>query len=253
MRNSTRAALAIGLGLVGVAGLVAPSMGQQQAQDASVRPAATNGTGAAAQPATPKPAPPAVIGTIDMEQVLKNYDGFKVGMEAIEAEGIARQNELMKLGSEMNGEMEKLRKLNPGSPDQSRVEQRISELKAKGQATKEQAQMDLSRKEAEVLATTYTEIQRMAEGVAKQRGMNMVVQGSTTPPTASNPKSIEVALFRTVIVADSKLDLTSDVTYWLNYYYKKSGRPAPKNREAAPTGPGAAAPASANASSAAPR
>ncbi len=178
-----------------------------------------------------------------MEQVLKNYDGFKVGMEGIEAEGIARQNELMKMGQEMNGEMEKLRKLNPGSPDQSRVEQRISELKAKGQALKEQAQMDLSRKEADVLATTYTEIQRMAEGVAKQRGMNMVVQGSTTPPTASNPKSIEVALFRTVIVADSKLDLTSDVTYWLNYYYKKSGRPAPKNRDVAP--PAAAAPASA--------
>jgi Skp family chaperone for outer membrane proteins len=251
MKNSTRAALAIGLGLVGVAGLVAPSMGQQ-AQDASVRPAASNGTDAQAKPAAVKPAPPAVIGTIDMEQILKNYDGFKVGMEGIEAEGIARQNELMKMGQEMNGEMDKLRKLNPGSPDQSRVEQRISELKAKGQALKEQAQMDLSRKEADVLATTYTEIQKMAGAVAKQRGMNLVVQGSTTPPTASNPKSIEVALFRTVIVADSKLDLTNDVTYWLNYYYKQSGRPAPKNREVAPAA-GGAAPASANAGTAAPR
>ncbi|HEY2155848.1 MAG TPA: OmpH family outer membrane protein, partial [Isosphaeraceae bacterium] len=241
MRNSTRAALAIGLGLVGVAGLVAPSMGQQ-AQDASVRPAASNGTGAAAQPAAPKPAPAAVIGTIDMEQVLKNYDGFRVGMEGIEAEGMARQNELMKMGQEMNGEMEKLRKLNPGSPDQSRCEQRISELKAKGQALKEQAQLDLSRKEAEVLATTYSEIQRMADGVAKQRGMNMVVQAPVTAPSASNPKSIEQALFRTLLVADKKLDLTNDVTYWLNYYYKEAKRPAPKNRDPLP--PAGAAPAS---------
>ncbi len=241
MRISTRAALAIGLGLTGVAGLVAPTMGQQ-AQDANVRPAASNGTGA--QPAAPKPAPAAVIGTIDMEQILKNYDGFKVGMEAIEAEGMARQNELMKLGNELNGEMEKLRRLSPGSPDQSKVEQKISELKAKGQATKEQAQMDLARKEAELFATTYNEIQRMAQGVASQRGMNMVVQGSTTPPTASNPKSLEMAMFRTVIVADSKLDLSGDVIYWLNYYYKKSGRPAPKNRETTPGSP-AAAPAAA--------
>ncbi len=107
--------------------------------------------------------------------------------------------------------------------------------------------MDLSRKEADVIATTYSEIQRMAEGVAKQRGMNMVVQAPVTAPSASNPKALEQALFRTLLVADNKLDLTTDVTYWLNYYYKKSGRPAPKNREAAPAaaaGPaGPAAPA----------
>jgi Skp family chaperone for outer membrane proteins len=249
MRNSTRAALAIGLGLVGAAGLVAPSMGQQP-QDSGVRQAAgtTGNTGAgAAQPKAPTPAPAAVIGTIDMEQVLKNYDKFKVGMEAIEADGIARQNDLMKLGNEMNNEMEKLRKLQPGHPEQKKVEQRISELKAQGQATKEQAQLDLSRKEAEVFATTYNEIKRMAKGVADQRGINMVVQASAADVSASNPKSIEAALFRTVIYSDSKVDLTQDVTYYLNYYYRKSGGPAPKNRDAAP------ASANANAGAVAPR
>ena len=111
--------------------------------------------------------------------------------------------------------------------------------------------MDLSRKEAEVLATTYSEIQRMADGVAKQRGMNLVVQASATPPTASNPKSIEAALFRTVITSDPKLDITGDVTHWLNYYYKKSGGPAPKNRDQ-PAAPGAPA-AAANPAAATPR
>jgi hypothetical protein len=67
MRNSTRAALAIGLGLVGAVGMVAPSMGQQP-QDAGVRQAATTGA-AAQQPKGVTPAPAAVLGTIDMEQV----------------------------------------------------------------------------------------------------------------------------------------------------------------------------------------
>jgi outer membrane protein len=228
---------------VGVAGLVAPSMGQQ-AQDGNVRPAAANNTGgAAAQPTAPKPAPAAVIGTIDLEHVMRNYDKFKVGREALEAEAIARQNELMKIGNELNGEMEKLRKVAPGSLDQKKFEERISELKAKGQATKEQASMELQRKEAEVMAASYTEIQRMTEGVAKQRGMNIVIQGSTTAPTATDPKSIEVALFRTVVVADAKLDLTNDVTYWLNHYYKESGGPAPRNRDADPAAAAAPAPA----------
>ena len=132
-----------------------------------------------------------------------------------------------------------------------KIEERISELKAKGQATKEQAQLDLSRKEAEVFASTYSEIRRMAEGVAKQRGINMVVQASAAEVTASNPKSIEAALFRTVIYSDSKVDLSNDVIHWLNYYYKKSGGPAPKGRDA--SGAPAAAPASANAGAAAPR
>lgn len=242
MRNSTRAALALGLGLVGVAGLVVPSMGQQPA-DTAVRPAAGNST--AAQPKAPTPAPAAVIGVIDLEGVLKNYDKFKVGMEGIEADAMARSNELMKLQNEAGNEVDKLKRLKPGDLDQKKIEERLGELKIRMQTGKEQAQMDLSRKEAEVLATTYGEIQRMADGVAKQRGMNLVVQASATPPTASNPKSIEAALFRTVITADPKLDITRDVTYYLNYWYKKSGGPAPKNREQ-PDAPGASpAPAAA--------
>src|ERR1700761_5766456 len=102
MRNSTRAALALGLGLVGVAGMVVPSMGQQPG-DGSVRQAAGN-SAAAVQPKAPAPAPAAVIGTIDLEKVLKEYDKFKVGMEGIEADAMARSNELMKLQNEGGAE-----------------------------------------------------------------------------------------------------------------------------------------------------
>ncbi len=92
MRNSTRAALALGLGLFGVAGLVAPSMGQQ-AQDGGVRQAATG----AAQPKAAPQTPTAVIGVIDLNLVARNYDKLRVAQEAIQADAMARSNDLMKL------------------------------------------------------------------------------------------------------------------------------------------------------------
>lgn len=249
MRNSTRAALALGLGLFGVAGLVAPSMGQQ-ATDGGVRQAASTAAGAA-QPTAPKPAPAAVIGVIDMMVVAKNYDKLRVAQEAIQADAMARSNDLMKLQQEGASEVEKLKKMAPGSLDQKKIEERLSELKAKIQAVKEQAQMEFERREAEISATTYNEIQKMAEGVAKQRGMNMVVQFSATPPSANDPNALQMAMMRSVVVADAKLDLTTDVTYWLNYYYRKSGGPAPKGN-AAPAA-GNVAPAAAAGAAATPR
>jgi len=232
-----RAALAIGLGLVGVAGLVAPSRAQQ-GQDAGVRQAAGNANAAAATQAKIPQAPPAVIGTIDLEQIVSNYDGYKAGLEQVEAESMARYKEMMSLQSEGTAEMEKLKKLAPGSPDQKKIEERLTEIKVKMQAIKEQAQMEISRREAEIMANIYAEVQQLTAGIAKQRGINLVVQASTTPPTASNPKTVEMAMFRTVVWVnpEAKIDLTHDVTQWLNYYYKKQGRPAPKGREAAQAG-----------------
>lgn len=241
MLNSTRAAVALGLGLVGVAGLVGRSVGQD-----GVRQAANTATTAPAsgQPTAPKPAGPAVIGTIDMDAVLKNYDKFKVSMEATQAEAMARQKDLMNIMSEGQAEAEKLQKLAPGSLDEKKIRDRMTALKAQLEAGKEQAQQEFMRKDAELLATMYNEIQQMSAAVAKQRNMNFVVKYSATPAAGSDTKSIEAALFRAVVYADPRLDVTSDVTYWLNERYKRSGGPAPKGNAAPATAvaPGATTP-----------
>ena len=76
MTVSTRAAWALGLGLVGLAITVGPTLGQQQ--DSGVRKATA---GAAA----PKPAGPAVIGTVDIDAVFKGYDKVKADSEEFKA------------------------------------------------------------------------------------------------------------------------------------------------------------------------
>ncbi len=231
MRNSTRAALAIGLGLVGVAGLVGQSVGQDPAVSR------TNGTAATTKAAA---APPSgLIGTIDMDFVLKNYDKFKYIIEAENAEAYSRQNDLMKIANEGRSEAEKLAKLAPGSLDEKKIKDKLTSLKAQLEAGREQAQAEFSQKEVDALATVYNDMQAMAAGVAKVRGMTYVMKYSNSPARPIDPKSVEGALSRSMLYADPRMDITPDVVRWLNIRYKESGGPQPKGLPL-PGTPGAA-------------
>ena len=108
MVASSRGILAIGLGLAGLACLVAPTLGQGQQQDTMVRKAAT--------PAVKEPPAPVapVIGTVDLELVFKSYDKVKVSNKEYSAALLARKNELMRIMAEAQEEAQMLTKLAPG-------------------------------------------------------------------------------------------------------------------------------------------
>ncbi len=237
MLRSTRAAVAVGLCLVGVAGLVSRSLGQQQ--DAKVRPAASN-------PA-PAAAPAAVsIGSIDMDGVLKNYDKFKVATETLRSEALARHNDLMKLATEAKQQQETLVRLTPGSLDAKKCEDKITQLKAQFEAGRENAEREFTQKEAETMATIYNEVAEMARGVANQRGMTFIVKYSDQKVAGTDPNSVMAAMSRTILYADARVDITNDTVRFLNYKYKASGGQPPK--ATAPAGaaaPGVGAPAAA--------
>jgi outer membrane protein len=239
MRNSTRGALAIGLGLVGVVALIGQSVGQ----DAGVR----QTSGAATAKTAAAPLAGASIGTIDMDYVLKNYDKFKYIIETENSEAMNRQNELMKIANEAKSEQEKLAKLAPGSLDEKKIQDRMTALKAQFEASREQAQAEFSRREIRALAEVYNDMQAMAAGVAKQRGMTYVMKYSSAPAKDSDPKTVEGALSRSLVYADARVDITADVTKWLNYRYKEAGGPQPKGllQPAAGAASPAAAPATA--------
>jgi Skp family chaperone for outer membrane proteins len=216
----------MGLCLVGVAGLVAPSFGQQQ--DAKVK-AASNpaaSTEASAARVAPKAA---AIGSIDIEKVLKDYDKFKVANETIRAEALARHKSIMEIATEAKQEQEKYAKFLPGSPDAKKCEDRITQLKAQFEAGRENAEREFAQKEAEIMATIFNEISAMTKGAAVQRGLSFVVRYSDAPASGSEPNSVAAAMGRTVIFADPAADITAYVTYWLNQRYKESGGVAPKN------------------------
>jgi outer membrane protein len=219
----TRKIVLTGLGFMSLGLLTGRILGQGQ-QDDGVRRAANT---AAAAPA-PKPTAPPVIGTIDMDRVLKDYEKFKFLGEEFQAQVLARKNELMKLSTDGQALMEQMNKFTPGSPDYKKFEDKITFLKAQMEAKKEQAEREFEMKQAESMATLYKEVQDMASRVAQWRKMNYVVKVSNTPITGGDPKSVMAAMSSTVLYSDPQNDITNDVVSFLNRQYRMKGGQPPK-------------------------
>jgi Skp family chaperone for outer membrane proteins len=234
MVASSRGILAIGLSLAGLAYLVAPTLGQGPQQDGSVRKAA-----APAQAAAP-PAPIApVIGTVDIDLVFKSYEKVKVSNKEFQAALMARKNQLMQIMAEAQEEATQLSKLAPGTEDYKKHENKVTELKAKHEAGREQAEREFAQRQAEAMATLYKEIQEMVKKIAQWRQMNYVVKVSNSPITGTDPNSVMAAISSTLVYADTRNDITNDVIYNLNRFYKATAVPTarPAGGATAPTTP----------------
>jgi len=228
MVASSRGILAIGLSLTGLALLVGPSLGQQQ--DGSIRKAAGQSAGKPPAPVAP------VIGTVDIEYVFKNYDKVKVANKEFNAAMLARKNDLMKVMSEAQQEAELMQKFNPGSEDYKKHETRVTELKARHEAGREQAEREFALRQAESMATLYKEIQAMGARIAQWREMNYVVKVSNQPISGTDPNSVMGAISSTMVYADPRNDITSDVVHNLNRLYQATASPTPKASNRTPAG-----------------
>ncbi len=218
MGVSRRKGLAIGLGLAGVIYLGAQTQGQQTPKgDQRVQPA--NGTTASVAPGGFAPATPTIVGTIDLDQVFKSYDKVKVAIKEIRSAMQVRKGELMKLDDQGRQEIEMMQKFQPGSPDYRKHEDRATELKAKIEALKEQAEREITLRNAETMATLYREVQLYAGWVARKRGITHVITVSNAPPAGSDPNTVLAAINRPLVFADPRNDITNDVIYHLNNVY----------------------------------
>jgi outer membrane protein len=182
------------------------------------------------------PVPP-VIGTIDMDAVFKNYEKVKVSSEEFKTAALARKADLQKIQTEAQQEGEILAKLTPGTEDFKKHENKVTELKARFEAGREQAERDFAGREAEAMATLYKEVQAMVSRIAQWRKMTYIVRVSNQPIMGSNPNSVMAAMANTVVYADPRNDITNDVVYNLNRMYKATGgSPAKTTGSTAPAG-----------------
>jgi outer membrane protein len=228
MGVSPRKLSAIGLSLAGFIYMVAPSQGQAPKADPRVQGTANTTTAGARPAGSLTPATPTVVGTVDLDYVFKNYEKVKKG-------------ELMKYDQEAQQVVEMMKKLNPTSEDYHKQENKLTELKAKMEASKEQAEREITLRQAETMATLYKEVQAYAKWVAQRRGITHVMTSTNTPPTGSDPNTVLAAVNRPVIFSDPANDITNDVVYYLNQSYQKLGKPADKPAAVRQPAAGAAA------------
>ncbi len=92
----------------------------------------------------------------------------------------------------------------------------MTELKARHEAGREQAEREFTQRQAEMMATLYKEVQTMVARIAKWRKMNYVVKISNQPISGANPNSVMAAISSTIVYADPRNDITNDVIHNLN-------------------------------------
>lgn len=203
----------------------------------------TNTPAPSGTPTTSVPKPvAAVFGTVDLKAVLDGYDKLKSQMAEFEAAVKVKQGELAKIQTEAQDEVQKLAKLTPNGIDAKKIEDHLTELKSKLEATKENASRDFTVRQADLLAKIYAEVQDMVSRIAVYRGMTYVMQISNENPSSGDPQTVVAAMGRALIYSDPRNDITKDVVYNLNRAYKAAGGVAPRAAAAPAAGPGGASP-----------
>jgi Skp family chaperone for outer membrane proteins len=174
-----------------------------------------------------------MIGTVDMDAVFKAYEKFKASNKDFQAAVMARQNDLMKIKAEGDEETQMLAKLNPGTEDFKRHENKVTELKARLAAGREQAQREFQLRESENVATIYKEVQLMVTAVAQWRKLNYIVRVTNLQPSGTDPNSVMAALQNTMVYFDPRNDITEDVIFNLNRRYQAAiDNPTPRGSAA---------------------
>jgi Skp family chaperone for outer membrane proteins len=230
----SRATRAVGLGLVGWAALTSLASGQQPDRD--VR--RTTGQ----QAATPAPTvAPAAIGTVDLDKVFREYDKVKVSSAKFKEEALKKQAELGQIMNDAKSTAEKMSQMKPGTPDYQQLSNKVTEMKARIEATREQVQQEFTLKESEALAGIYNDIRLMTAAVARKKGLTYIVKISDEPVSGSDPNSVMSAMARTIVYSDPGADITKEVVTYLNYNYQKAN-PGPVPSPVMPTSPAGAMP-----------
>jgi Skp family chaperone for outer membrane proteins len=98
----------------------------------------------------------------------------------------------------------------------------MTELKARHEAGREQAEHEFARRQAETTATLYREVQETVAALAKARGLTYVVRVSPGPRPDSEANDVHTALKSSVVYADPRNDLTEAVIVELNRRYTAS-------------------------------
>ena len=180
-------------------------------------------------PPCPRPprSAPAVIGTIDIDQVLKNYDKAKALDEKLKAEVMAAQSKLSKLMEEGRSLAEQLQRLKPGTPDFQKLSDQLSEIKAKLEAGKESEQAKMEQRVSESMTSILEDIKKITSQVARKHSMTYVVRISKAPVGGSDQRAVGMSMAEPVVYSDPMADVSDEVIQYLNYFYKASGGVAP--------------------------
>lgn len=176
------------------------------------------------QQASAADAAPHKVGLIDMAEVFKEYEKFKILRESLQAE-IERSETTAKAKVE---EMKKLQEqaqdggFKQDSPQFQELERQMITKKSELEAYRASQQRDFLRKESEIYKQVYLETQDMVKKYAEYFNYTLVMRfNRASVENAENPQEVIQSMNRQVVYHRSGDDITDAVLLQLNSQYTK--------------------------------
>lgn len=139
------------------------------------------------------------MGYVDVQEVIKNSKAGKKAFEELKKDQEKKNKELEKKKSDVEKMREDIEKKRSVLSEEAfgKKAQELQEEMMKFNQNAQKAQADLAKKENDLVAPIVEKIKKTIEKVAKDKGLQMVIQSSQATPI--------------VVYAVSEVNITSDV------------------------------------------
>jgi len=147
---------------------------------------------------------------IDIGYIFKNHTRFK-GKIADMRKDVTESEQLFRSQRKQIADMaEGLKELNPGTPEYSRREEKITRAEVKLQADMALKRKEFMLREARIYYDIYTEIVKEVEYYSRQHGIGMVLRYNSEPIDPQKGNSVMKGVNRNVVYQRNR-NITTDI------------------------------------------
>jgi len=183
------------------------------------------GTGTAA-PAAQAPPLQSRIALINLSAVVKEYKKWTNFQDEMKSTVVKYEKDLQARKAQLDGWQSELAK-NPDAARREQLEKSVRATQREMQEISDDAKQVLAKKEGDQLVIIYKEVHEAAARYAAARNIELVMHynDAVTESDLNNPANVQRKMTTGAcmpIVMDPRMDISKDVAWMLNDYYKRS-------------------------------
>jgi Skp family chaperone for outer membrane proteins len=179
----------------------------------------------------------AVIGSIDMDAVFRQYIKVRRSKERLDAMLNDAREHLAKLKEDAKAIHAKMQRFSPGSSNYDALQDRLRTVNGDMERQREKYNRDLELANARDMAELYENARDVIAAVARTRGLDYVIKAEAKPELRADadPNQVLAAVNRSVLYANPRNDITEEVVRELNRRFQAGGGDtAPQSPDVAP-------------------
>jgi len=145
---------------------------------------------------------------VDVALIFKNDPNLKAQMTQMQHDIEAIQKDLNTQTDQLKEHAERLKTLNPGTPDYHAMEESLVKEKAGIQGTMQLRKKDMALREARIYFNAYTTIHEEVRALCESRGFPLVLTFNSEKINPENPDEVLRAINGKVLYNTPAIDLT---------------------------------------------